>query len=87
MVAASKMRKAQDRMRAARVPYSRQDPPTSPPTCRRPTPSTSTPSWSQGRLRSRVGLIVVTTDKGLCGGLNTNVLRIRHDEGLGVRRA
>ena len=24
----------------------------------------------------RVGLIVVTTDKGLCGGLNTNILRL-----------
>ncbi|MCZ7171506.1 F0F1 ATP synthase subunit gamma, partial [Salmonella enterica] len=29
----------------------------------------------QAREVKRAGLIVVTTDKGLCGGLNTNVLR------------
>ena len=43
MVAASKMRKAQERMRAAR-PYATRSA-TSPPTCRRPTPSTRTRSW------------------------------------------
>jgi F-type H+-transporting ATPase subunit gamma len=70
MVAASKMRKAQDRMRAAR-PYARRS-------------ATSRPTWRgqpeyapvhEGERRQAVGFIVVTTDKGLCGGMNTNVLR------------
>ena len=37
-------------------------------------PSTRTRSWSNDDAKA-VGFIVVTTDKGLCGGLNTNVLR------------
>jgi F-type H+-transporting ATPase subunit gamma len=72
MVAASKMRKAQERMRAARPTPTRSA--TSRPTCRRPTPSTSTPTCATTDAKA-VGFIVVTTDKGLCGGLNTNVLR------------
>jgi F-type H+-transporting ATPase subunit gamma len=75
MVAASKMRKAQDRMRAAR-PYaqriaaitanlSKANPEYRSPLMREPV---------AGKARN-VGFIVVTTDKGLCGGLNTNVLR------------
>jgi F-type H+-transporting ATPase subunit gamma len=44
-------------------------------TCRRPTPSTSHPFMRQGGDAKAVGFIVVTTDKGLCGGLNTNMLR------------
>lgn len=77
MVAASKMRKAQDRMRAAR-PYSEK--------IRRLAANLSAATLSDyrhpflakesGELPKRVGLIVVTTDKGLCGGLNTNVLRM-----------
>jgi F-type H+-transporting ATPase subunit gamma len=73
MVAASKMRKAQERMRAAR-PYADK--------IRnitahlsRPTPSTSTRTCARAAQSKAVGFIVVTTDKGLCGGLNTNVLR------------
>ena len=46
------------------------------PTCRRPTPSTSTRSCSSMTTAKLAGIIVVTTDKGLCGGLNTNVLRV-----------
>jgi F-type H+-transporting ATPase subunit gamma len=43
-------------------------------------------SRSQGGQVKRVGLIVVTTDKGLCGGLNTNVLRRpEHHEGVGTK--
>ncbi len=74
MVAASKMRKAQDRMRAAR-PYGEK--------IRRVTGNLShaLTDYSHPFLESRenvrsVGLIVVTSDKGLCGGLNTNVLRL-----------
>jgi len=74
MVAASKMRKAQDRMRAAR-PYSEK--------IRHITanlsqanPEYTHPFMVQQDQAKKVGLIVVTTDKGLCGGLNTNVLRL-----------
>ncbi|MDR0672917.1 MAG: F0F1 ATP synthase subunit gamma [Zoogloeaceae bacterium] len=72
MVAASKMRKAQDRMRAAR-PYGEK--------IRRVAANLSHaltdyrhPFLSEREVR-RVGLIVITSDKGLCGGLNSNVLR------------
>jgi F-type H+-transporting ATPase subunit gamma len=75
MVAASKMRKAQDRMRAAR-PYAEK--------IRRLAANLSQASISdykhpflvQRDNVTRVGLILVTTDKGLCGGLNTNALRL-----------
>jgi F-type H+-transporting ATPase subunit gamma len=73
MVAASKMRKAQDRMRAAR-PYSDK--------IRNITahlsqanPEYRSPYMRTGGTAKKVGFIVVTTDKGLCGGLNTNILR------------
>ena len=74
MVAASKMRKAQDRMRAAR-PYGEK--------IRRVAGNLShaLTDYSHPFLEHRdevkgVGLIAVTSDKGLCGGLNTNVLRL-----------
>src|ERR671929_910624 len=74
MVAASKMRKAQDRMRHAR-PYAEK--------IRNVAAhlSHANPEYRHPYLVSRdtvkrVGLIVVTTDKGLCGALNTNVLRL-----------
>jgi len=74
MVAASKMKKAQERMRATR-PYVEKmfniamHIATANTEYRHPflTPRESV---------KRVGAIVVTTDKGLCGGLNTNVLRV-----------
>ena len=72
MVAASKMRKAQERMRAAR-PYSDK--------IRNIAANLSqaNPEYTHAFMRPNeakaVGFIVVTTDKGLCGGLNTNVLR------------
>ena len=73
MVAASKMRKAQDRMRAAR-PYADK--------IRNITahlseanPEYKSPYLRAGGTTNAVGFIVITTDKGLCGGLNTNVLR------------
>ena len=75
MVAASKMRKAQDRMRAAR-PYAEK--------IRRLAANLSAANITDYKHPflvkkddvKRVGLIVVTTDKGLCGGLNTNTLRV-----------
>lgn len=74
MVAASKMRKAQERMRHAR-PYSDK--------IRVITANLSqaNPEYRSPYMRGvdgtpkAVGFIVVTTDKGLCGGLNTNILR------------
>jgi len=74
MVAASKMRKAQERMRAAR-PYAEK--------IRNVAAhlSHAHPEYMHPFLVNReqvknVGLIVITSDKGLCGGLNTNVLRL-----------
>ncbi len=74
MVAASKMRKVQERMRAAR-PYadkiriittnlSQANPEYRSPFMR-----------TEAKANGSAGFIVVTTDKGLCGGLNTNILR------------
>lgn len=73
MVAASKMRKAQERMRHAR-PYGEK--------IRNVAAhiSHANPEYRHPFLvtrdsSKRVGLIVITTDKGLCGALNTNLLR------------
>src|SRR6187431_171200 len=78
MVAASKMRKAQERMRAGR-PYAR-----------RLLAITAHAASANTEVRN-VGAVVITTDKGLCGGLNTNLLRLvlnQHKEwlakGIGV---
>ncbi|WP_292044148.1 F0F1 ATP synthase subunit gamma [Massilia sp. UBA6681] len=75
MVAASKMRKAQDRMRAAR-PYSDKVR-TITANLAGANPEYTHPFMAQakGVKAKAVGFIVVTTDKGLCGGMNTNVLR------------
>lgn len=75
MVSASKMRKSQERMRSAR-PYAEK--------IRRLAANLSQanvtdykhPFLAHKKEVTRVGLILVTTDKGLCGGLNTNVQRI-----------
>jgi len=74
MVAASKMRRAQDRMRAAR-PYGEK--------IRNVAAhiSHANPEYRHPFLVTRdtvkrVGIIVITTDKGLCGALNTNLLRM-----------
>jgi F-type H+-transporting ATPase subunit gamma len=73
MVSVSKMRKAQERMRAAR-PYADK--------IRNITahlseanPEYKSPYMNTAGTSKAVGFIVVSTDKGLCGGLNTNVLR------------
>ena len=76
MVAASKMRKAQDRMRAAR-PYSDKIRNiTSNLATANPEYTHSFMAQAKGVRAKAVGFIVVTTDKGLCGGMNTNVLRL-----------
>ena len=76
MFAASKMRKAQDRKRAAR-PYSDK--------IRNITSNlaTANPEYTHAFMAQAknvqakaIGFIIVTTDKGLCGGMNTNVLRM-----------
>jgi F-type H+-transporting ATPase subunit gamma len=72
MVAASKMRKAQDRMRAAR-PYSDKIR-TIATNLGKANPEYVHPFMRVNNAKA-AGVIVVTTDKGLCGGMNTNVLR------------
>jgi F-type H+-transporting ATPase subunit gamma len=74
MVAASKMKKAQERMRAGR-PYAQ----------RllsimihaaQANAEYRHPLLTRRDTVKRVGVVVITTDKGLCGGLNTNLLRL-----------
>ena len=73
MVAASKMRKAQERMRAAR-PYGEK--------IRRVAANLSHAlteykhPFLVNREQANIGLVLVTSDKGLCGGLNSNLLRL-----------
>ena len=74
MVAASKMRKAQDRMRHAR-PYADKIRNVAA-HLSHANPEYRHPFLVDRDSVKRVGLIVVTTDKGLCGALNTNVLRM-----------
>jgi F-type H+-transporting ATPase subunit gamma len=74
MVAASKMRKAQERMRAGR-PYTEKILNIA------ARISHANPEYRHPFLVSRdtvkrIGIIVVTTDKGLCGAMNTNLLRL-----------
>lgn len=72
MVAASKMRKTQDRMQATR-PYSRKIAQiikhlaTANPEYRHP--------YTLVRPVKRIGIIMVSSDRGLCGGLNSNLFR------------
>ncbi|GAC1406528.1 MAG: F0F1 ATP synthase subunit gamma [Burkholderiaceae bacterium] len=74
MVAASKMRKAQERMRAAR-PYSARIRNIAA-NLATANPEYTHPFLVKQESAKTVGFIVVTTDKGLCGGLNTNALRL-----------
>jgi F-type H+-transporting ATPase subunit gamma len=73
MVAASKMRKAQERMRQAR-PYSDKVRNIAA-NLSQANPEYQSPYMRTTGTAKAVGFIVVTTDKGLCGGLNTNMLR------------
>jgi F-type H+-transporting ATPase subunit gamma len=86
MVAASKMRKAQQRMRAAR-PYSEKIRNIAA-NLGKANPEYTHPFMKKNEAKT-AGFIVVTTDKGLCGGLNTNVLRgvtakLRELQGAGM---
>jgi F-type H+-transporting ATPase subunit gamma len=74
MVAASKMKKAQERMRASRPYVARM-------LAIARHLANANPEYRHAFLIKRpevrnVGLIIVTSDKGLCGGLNTNALRL-----------
>jgi len=73
MVAASKMRKAQDRMRAGR-PYATKVREIAA-HLMQANPDYSHPYMLEREVRA-VGVVVITTDKGLCGGLNTNIMRL-----------
>lgn len=86
MVAASKMRRAQERMRAAR-PYAEKirqvigHLAAAHPEYRHP--------FMEERAVKRAGVIIITSDKGLAGALNTNVLKaalgeIRQLQGAGA---
>ena len=72
MVAASKMRKAQERMRHAR-PYSDKVRNIAA-NLGKANPEYTHPFMKLNEAKT-TGFIVVTTDKGLCGGMNTNLLR------------
>jgi F-type H+-transporting ATPase subunit gamma len=74
MVAASKMRRAQERMRAAR-PYGEKIRNVAA-RISHANPDYRHPFLVARDTVKRVGLIVITTDKGLCGALNTNLLRM-----------
>lgn len=89
MVAASKMRKAQERMASTR-PYADN--------IRRviahlaqANPEYKHPFMIEREVK-RVGMIVISTDRGLCGGLNTNMFKVgltamkeRRDQGAEVQ--
>ena len=86
MVAASKMRKAQDRMQAAR-PYARHIR-TVIGHINNANPDYKHPFLVRREIK-RVGYIVISTDRGLCGGLNTNMFKLavshmkeRQDQGI-----
>ncbi len=88
MVAASKMRKAQERMRKAR-PYAEKVRNIAAHLAEA-NPEFTHPFMVAHDDAQQVGFIVVTTDKGLAGGLNTNILRavtakIREYDGQGVK--
>jgi F-type H+-transporting ATPase subunit gamma len=87
MVAASKMRKAQERMRAGR-PYGEKIRAICA-NLSNANPEYRHPFMVKRDSIKRLGMVVVTTDKGLCGGLNTNLLRLvlnqmRDWEGQGI---
>jgi F-type H+-transporting ATPase subunit gamma len=74
MVAASKMRKAQERMRHAR-PYSEKIRNVAA-HISHANPEYRHPFLVERDTVKRIGVILVTSDRGLCGGLNTNVQRL-----------
>jgi len=90
MVAASKMRRAQERMEASR-PYAEkmlqviQH-------LSKASPEYRHSYMAEQRELKRVGYIVVSSDRGLCGGLNSNLFRmlianIKEDRNAGIESA
>lgn len=75
MVAASKMRRAQERMRAGR-PYAEKISRLAANLSLANVTDYRHPFLGKVDNPKKVGLVVITTDKGLCGGLNTNLLRM-----------
>jgi F-type H+-transporting ATPase subunit gamma len=73
MVAASKMRRAQERMRSAR-PYADKVRAIAS-HMSKANPEYRHPFMVENKGAKTAGLILVSTDKGLCGGMNTNILR------------
>src|SRR5574340_609251 len=80
MVAASKMRKAQERMKAAR-PYAEKIARVATHLAYAHTEYKHPFVVARENVK-RVGLIVVSSDKGLCGGLNTNAFRMMNHQSL-----
>jgi F-type H+-transporting ATPase subunit gamma len=83
MVAASKMKKAQERMRTGR-PYAQRILAIAMHAAQA-NAEYKHPLLTRHPEVKRVGAVVITTDKGLCGGLNTNLLRVvlnQHKEWL-----
>ena len=83
MVAASKMKKAQERMRSGR-PYAQRILSIAMHAAQA-NAEYKHPLLTRRAEVKRVGAVVITTDKGLCGGLNTNLLRVvlnQHKEWL-----
>ncbi|MDP1679668.1 MAG: F0F1 ATP synthase subunit gamma, partial [Candidatus Nitrotoga sp.] len=74
MVSATKMRKAQERMRAAR-PYAEKIRQVAA-HLSRANPEYKHPFLVKRDVIKNVAVIIITSDKGLCGGLNTNILRL-----------
>lgn len=90
MVAASKMRKAQERMLSAR-PYAEKIREVAG-HLHHAHPEYRHPFLVEREEIKRVGYIVISTDRGLCGGLNTNLLKKAiadmktwHDQGVDVQ--
>ncbi len=79
MVAASKMRKAQDRMRSVR-PYGEKVRQIAANLSHATLTEYRHPYFNHKEEVKRIGVILVTTDKGLCGGLNTNIQRLLINE-------
>ena len=87
MVAASKMRKAQERMRAARL-YAEKIRSLAA-NLAQETPEYKHPFMAERAEVKRIGYIIVSSDRGLCGGLNSSMFRklladMREWQGKGV---
>ena len=75
MVAAARLRRAEqriDRPAALRGGDAQADPPAPPST---PAASRASRSWSSARTSKRVGIVLVTGDRGLAGAFNSNIIR------------